>query len=261
MKTRQPIYRFRQNGIEGRQDVAFPPTTSRYLRIRVLDAKKAFAIAGIKVANSVEIPVHRVPVPVIVALNPQSPPHRSWWDVDTHIRFLPVTAVEFAARQQAFHRLVTVSSSSNGSSWQEQAQGYIYRESGASQMLLEVPSGQDRYWRITVENGDDTPVDGLQPRLLTTPAYITFRQKPGEQYMLVFGNSRADTPQYDFTTLTTSAQRSVATQVTLGPESPNSAYVSPIPPPPWTERHAWLLWAALIVAVLVIAALSIRMMR
>lgn len=261
VRDRAPIFRFEADGIAGQQDVAFPESRSRYVRVRILDGAKRFGIGSISVANVAVTPIVRTTLPVPVVLSGQSSDGKSVWAADTHVKYAPVTAVRFRATQEAFHRLVTVSSSLDDQTWTQQAQAYIYRESGSSQMFIEVPGGQGRYWRVTVYNRNDAPIDGLSVQLLTTPSYVAFRQTPGQHYALIYGNDRAIAPEYDLATLTTQEERAKAALVRVGPEILNAAYVSPEPPAPWSEQHAWILWVTLIAAVVLIAAMSIRSMR
>jgi hypothetical protein len=258
VRERAPIFRFRADGLEGRQTLAFPDTSSRWLRVRILDSQRRFAIDGVSVSREVVATPEHQPLPGLMRLNPQSPERKSWWDEDLTFNAVPVTAVSFTATQPAFHRPVTVSVSDDGASWSEVAQGDIYRESGSEQLSVDVPEGRGRYWRVTVFNRNDAPINGLRVTLLTTPQYVVFRQMPERGYFVLYGNSKATAPEYDFATLTTREQRDAAIVVTAGAESRNAAYQSP---EPWTERHAWVMWVALLAAVVVIGGLAIRSMR
>ena len=116
-----------------------------------------------------------------------------------------MTSVSFTAAQPEFHRPVAVSVSDDGTTWTEVAQADIYRERGWEQLSVDVPQGRGRYWRVTVYNRNDAPIDGLHARLLTTPRYVVFKQEPGHSYFVLYGNSRATAPVYDFASLTTRA--------------------------------------------------------
>ena len=258
VRERAPIFRFIADGLQGQQVVTFPDTSSRWLRVRILDGRQRFPIDGLTVSHEVAETQELQPLSASVALNQRSPERKSWWDADLAINAVPVTSVSFSAAQPAFHRPVTVSVSDDGATWTEVAQGDIYRESGAEQMSVDVPEGRGRYWRVTVFNRNDAPIQGLAVHLLTAPQYVVFRQEPERSYYVLYGNGRATAPEYDFATLTTRAQRDAATVVTAGPEIKNTAYQSP---EPWTEQHAWILWVALLAAVVVIGTLAIRSMR
>jgi len=258
VRERVPIYRFRSDGLEGRQTVTFPETSSRWLRVRILDGKQRFPIDGVTVSREVEARVEREPLAATVTLNPHSPERKSWWDADLGVAAVPVTSVAFEATQPAFHRPITVSVSDDGATWTEVAQGDIYRESGSEEVSVDVPEGRGRYWRVTVFNRNDAPIEGLRVRLLTTPRYVAFRQMPGHSYYMLYGNSRVTAPDYDFVLLTSRDQRDAAPVVHAGPQSDNTAYQSP---EPWTERNAWVLWVALLAAVVIVGALAIRSMR
>jgi hypothetical protein len=258
VRERAPIFRFRADGLAGQQQVAFPETSSRWLRIRVLDSQHRFPVDGVSVSREVPVTTERQTLPAPVTLNPRSPERKSWLDADLGVKDVPVTSVSFTAAQPEFHRPVAVSVSDDGAAWTEVAQADIYRERGSEQLSVDVPEGRGRYWRVTIYNRNDAPIDGLQARLLTTPRYVVFRQEPGRSYFVLYGNSRATAPVYDFASLTTREQRDAAPVVRTGAESSNAAYQSP---EPWTERNGWVLWVALLAAVVIIGGLAIRMMR
>ena len=77
-------------------------------------------------------------------------------------------------------------------------------------------------------------------------------------YRLLYGHAEAAAPQYDFVRLVDDAAIESAVGATAGTEQLNAGFVDSAP---WTERHPWLLWMALAVAVLVLGALAIRTMR
>jgi hypothetical protein len=258
VRERAPIFRFRADGLEGQQQVSFSDTSSRWLRVRILDGKRRFSINSIGISREFVATPQRETLPARVTLNEKSPERKSWWDADLGVDHVPVTSVSFSASQQAFHRPITVSVSDDGSSWTEVAQDDIYRESGSTQLSVDVEQGSGRYWRVAVFNRNDAPIEGLRVRLLTTPRYVVFRQAPEHRYFLLYGNGRATAPEYDFATSTTRDERESAPVVAAGVESKNAAYQSP---EPWTERHAWVMWVALLAAVFVIGTIAIRSMR
>jgi hypothetical protein len=93
---------------------------------------------------------------------------------------------------------------------------------------------------------------------LVVPRRVVFRQQSGATYRLLYGNSRAERPDYDFGRLTPREAIDAAVDVPLGAEELNPEYADPAP---WTERHAAILWTALVAAVLVLGALAIRSLR
>ncbi len=258
VRERAPIFRFRSDGLEGQQQISFGDTSSRWLRVKVLDGQQRFFIDGVQVSHEVETTPPLQPLLVPVSFQSESPGRKSVWEADLRTDNVPVTRITFTAAQLAFHRPVTVSCSNDRSAWAEVVQSDTYREPDSQQLSVDVPQGRGRYWRVTIFNRNDAPIDGLHVNLLTTPFYVVFRQTPGHAYFVLYGNDRAASPEYDFATVTTREQRAAATIVTAGAEAKNTAYQSPAP---WTERHTWILWAALLLAVVVIGAFAIRLMR
>jgi hypothetical protein len=90
------------------------------------------------------------------------------------------------------------------------------------------------------------------------PRLILFRPAPGHSYRLAYGNSKAQTPQYDLerTLHIVATEEAFADQ--LGTEQENSAYEDPRP---FSERHPEILWGALALAVVVLGYTALRTMR
>jgi hypothetical protein len=162
-----------------------------------------------------------------------------------------------------------VSVSDDGKTWNDVAQGNVYRhqtdvpnaEESASlktSMRVEFDENRGRYWRTTVVNRNDAPVEGLRPSLQTHPYQIVFRQEPGQSYRLIYGHSRAEAAQYDLQRIITKTELERAVSGQIGDEEVNDSFVSP---EPWSEQNPGVLWGALLIALLVLGYLALRSLR
>ena len=91
-----------------------------------------------------------------------------------------------------------------------------------------------------------------------TPAHIVFEQQHGHSYRLIYGQSRAQPPEYDLARRTDAKQEDAAVVGDVGPEEENPDYVDPRP---WTEKNRYFLWIVVGLAVLLLGYSAIRSLR
>lgn len=115
---------------------------------------------------------------------------------------------------------------------------------------------QERSFRITIENGDDLPlrIERVQP--LTYERRIYFDPRGASTLSLYYGDWKLESPVYDYAKLF--SRDTNAVQAELGSPLANPEYTQRPDERPWSERHGWVLWAALIVAVLGLGSVALR---
>jgi hypothetical protein len=267
LNEKAPIYRY-EDTHEGNTVVSYPDTRARWLRVRVLQPERRFAVYGCRVAYELVEKPELVALPGRLQPDPAHEPEESLWQVDLGVENVPASSVRFEAAQPEFHRTVRVHTSSDQQDWRDVGRGEIYRypnpqsdrDKPEMRISLQVrfPEVRARYWRVSILNRNDVPVEGLAPTLEGSPRHVVFRQEPGATYRLLYGNLRASAPGYDLARLTPKDELETAALGGLGNQSANSGYVSP---DPWSERHPALLWLALAVAVAVLGLLALRALR
>jgi len=268
VQERAPIFRFVKDGREGTRVVHYSENNARYLRVRVFDGDKQFPILGAVVFHETSGPEERVPIEAAqITLEPQATHGQSVWIADLGGTGLPVSEIHFEVAPMEFVRGLNVAASSDQKEWRNFAGGQIYRfhqtyrgDTVQEQLTVAVPYAgeRDRYWRVTVENGNDAPLVDASVRLYTTPRHVLFEQQPGKNYSLIYGQERAQATQYDLGQRVDVRRQEKAVPGKLGPEEVNSAWVDPRP---WTETHEIFLWGVLVIAVLVIGFTAIQSMR
>lgn len=266
LRQRVPLYRFAAEGLAGNLLVNYSESFSRYLRVRVLQGGAQFSLTGARVAREEVEEPERVPLRVVFLPDPTAPAGQSWWRADLGADTLPVSTIRLQVAQAEFHRPVQVSTSPDGKAWRTIESGsiYRYRVGGQAQESLEINFGESpgRYWRVAIFNRNDPPLEGVQVDALWTPRHLVFRQTPGQTDWLLYGNVLGKPPDYELARLLDrKALEGVTVSAPLGEEETNPAYEDPRPPPPWTERHSWVLGGALLVAVAVLALLAFRALR
>lgn len=109
---------------------------------------------------------------------------------------------------------------------------------------------------ITVDNGDDLPLafDRIQPQSLERRVYFQPQGKVGLK--LYYGDEKLAQPVYDYAKFF--REDPSAVQAQLAAEMLNAAYTGRPDDRPWSERHKGVLWAAMLLAVAVLAVLAVR---
>lgn len=265
VQERAPIFRFIKDGREGTRVVNYSDNNARYLRIRIFNGEKQFPVSGVGVQREVGGGAEeRVPVEVQIASDAHAPAGKSIWTADMSGRGIPISEVHFDVAPMEFVRDVKVSASGDKKTWDMAASSQIYRFHRGEKVrqVLTVPisygNAGERYWRVTVENGNDAPLPVTSVQLYTAPRHLMFEQQPGRSYTLIYGQERAEAARYDFSERVNDEGRMTALPGKLGPEETNATWVDPRP---WTETHAVFLWGALLVAVIVIGFTAVQSMR
>jgi hypothetical protein len=112
---------------------------------------------------------------------------------------------------------------------------------------------------ITVDNGDDQPLafDRIQAQSVERRLYFEPQGKTSLE--LYYGDQKLTPPVYDYAKFFREAPN--ASKAQLAPETLNAAYAGRPDDRPWSERHKGILWAAMLLAVAVLAMLAIRGLR
>ena len=112
---------------------------------------------------------------------------------------------------------------------------------------------------INIDNSDDQPLtyETIVPQMLERRLY--FDPLPSGSLTLYYGDPKLEPPVYGYARFF--RQDPSAAEARLGPENQNAAYRARPDDRPWSERHSSVLWIAMLVAVVLLAALAIRGMR
>lgn len=111
-------------------------------------------------------------------------------------------------------------------------------------------------WTVTIENGDDAPLNIQSARLEMLERRLCFDSPSPARTRLYYGDPALSAPQYDYARLF--ALQPEPTLAVLGPEFPNPQFQPRPDTRPFTERHPALLWIALILIVLLLAVIALR---
>ena len=129
-------------------------------------------------------------------------------------------------------------------------------------LILNAPSADfdtAAKWTVTIENGDDSPIRLGSVRLEMLQRNLCFDAVAGADYTLRYGDRELAAPQYDYAALF-SPQQNAVTAIAES-EQPNINYELRPDERPFTEKHPILLWAALGLVVVILAAVALRSAR
>ena len=110
--------------------------------------------------------------------------------------------------------------------------------------------------KVTVDNGDNPPLAISGVELLSVERRVYFDPQGKSLLHLYYGDSKLDSPVYDYARFFKADP--AAARAELGPGTHNEAYRGRPDDRPWSERHKAVLWLAMVLAVIVLAALAIR---
>jgi hypothetical protein len=110
--------------------------------------------------------------------------------------------------------------------------------------------------RVIVENGDDAPLPISRIQLLSVQRRIYFDPRGRGALRLYYGDPKLDAPSYDYQKFFQASPD--ATLAQLGSAEANAQFTGRPDDRPWSERHGWVLWAAMLIAVALLGGLALR---
>ncbi len=117
-------------------------------------------------------------------------------------------------------------------------------------------NGKERQIRIDIDNGDNAPltVEKVEPQSLERRIYFDPAGKTAIK--LYYGDEKLSAPIYDYARFFHKEED--AAQAVMAAENQNPDYTGRPDERPWSERHKWVLWGAMLLAVAVLAILALK---
>jgi hypothetical protein len=228
----------------------YPPSDFRYLSVSVSDVS---SIAG------AVVPAGQPP-----RLDFLERPFRSF-SVRSHMRDtiaradlgfrnMPVDELRVRATSRLYDRPIRIEGSNTGDNWVLLARGRVFRLGNSVDTTIPL-NGLHRFLRLTIENGDDAPLEGLNVEARARPRTILVSEGFRPQYRLLYGNPALRAPEYDFAEAPIdSTEVASVPSATLGREALNPKWEPPEDTRSFTARHPVVLSAVLAVAAAVLFA-------
>jgi hypothetical protein len=174
---------------------------------------------------------------------------------------VPVDSLRITASNARYDRLVRIQARNGGEPWQPIGQARIYRLFGKTSPPIELAT-QARYLRVTVENGDDPPLAGLELQPLARPRTILVEGGHDVPLLLLYGGRVHRAPEYEFARLPRGALALDRTRRgRLGRPQVNGAYEPVRVSRSWVKRHPVVVETALALAAAVVALAGFLALR
>jgi hypothetical protein len=220
-----------------------------------MDGKRPFDFSGLRVGGDATHVPERTRYAVVAHPSSEAPSKTSVFVLEG-LAQVPIDRIQVDATTASYARPVQIQID-NGTGWQTISQGTLRRTGDGRDIdSIDFPETQGRRWRITIDDGDDRPLQGLRVRAFGAPRRVDFDSDAASTYLMLYGNASAEASTFDYGK-THERKLGHALAASLGPPMRNPSFV-PSTTVPWTERHRWLIWAALGIAILAVGWLSIR---
>lgn len=277
------VFRFEgaaDSGATEKHGVDLPATNHRFLRVTVhngsddLERIDPVTVMAFQIERRRAETVH---VPISKTLVSENAKERATEiALDLGARNLPLHELSLLFSDANFHRRVTVSGRNEEKSavkipteaggarsmsvdvpWKPLRHASLYRLAGAADekeesLAINLRGTNYRHLLVRVENRDDPPLSFEGAAVTSALVRAAFQHKGGGEFFVYAGNPGARRPEYDLLRYAERLRKEGVTGAVLGPIEPNPAR-PPARDVPWSERHKWLLWAALALGAAVLA--------
>ena len=261
------LYDFSREGLGSNVVLQLPTSNFRYLHVTLGPGIRPEDVKGATISNLQETKTSWTAVGTKPEITQEGKSTIVRWDTPPHV---PLDRVIFrvAPRDVNFRRSVTLKTI--GAKPGEEifrAGGSISRvrvTRGANavnseSLELDVPSTRAGKYILTIENGDDRPLDleAVQPQSVERRVYFDPQGK--SSLRLYYGDEKLTAPVYDYDKFFRDDTAAALAQ--LGPGAANPQYAARPDVRPWTEQHQGVMWAAMVVAIAGLALVAVRGMK
>jgi hypothetical protein len=178
---------------------------------------------------------------------------------------VPLDRIQFyiPAEQVNFRRNVSVSNSGGTQIANGNISRLRIRHQGKTvsteDLAVSVWSPHKEHITVSIQNGDDQPlpISSVEPLAMERRLYF---DPAGKRLLkLYYGDPKLEPAVYDYAKFF--EEDPAAVQAQLGPDMHNAEYRGRPDERPWSERHKSVLWATMLAAVALLAALAVRGLR
>ena len=261
------LYDFSREGLGSNFVLKLPTSNFRYLHVTLGPGIRSQDVKGATISNLQETKTAWTPVGAKPVITSEGKNTVVRWEMSTHVP-LDRVAFKVAARDVNFRRAMTLKSV--GTKPGEEiflAGGSISRvritrgrNTANSELLdLDVRDAHAGNYVLTIENGDDRPLDLEAVEPLSMERRIYFDGQGKSSLRLYYGDEKLTAPVYDYDKFFREDAGVALAQ--LGPSEANPQYASRPDERPWTERHQGVMWAAMVIAIAGLAVVAVRGMK
>jgi hypothetical protein len=250
-----PIYSVR-GAVNARSTTAvFPATDYRYLLVQ---ARGVSDIVGASVARDPE----QAPLePVRSRSRTTQEETATVVGLDVGFRKVPIDALHVRSSTPTYVRDVRVEGSNDGATFLPLAEAELAHFPGVDLSTVDLDA-RHRFLRVTIENGDDRPLERLRVDAEAVPRPLLLAGGYTPPFRLLYGGAGVPAPAYDFAQLPPMATGfEQAVDGSLGTEVVNAAFEPPSDTRTFFERNGSVIEALLVAGALVVAAGGVLALR
>jgi hypothetical protein len=234
----------------------FPLSDFRYLLVRASGVSR---ILGASVSGASERPqLLRRPAKSVSLRQKGS---RTIVILDLGFRDVPVDELRIAAETTPYERPVEILGSDTQQRFVPLTAARIFRFPGSASAPIPI-GAHHRYIRIEVDNGDDTPLRGIEVSAGSRSRALLLEGGHPPPYTVYYGSPSTNAPSYDFARIPASALGvGGAVPGRLGTERKNPAFQPPPDTRSFATRNPGLVTGALALAALALGAVGLLALR
>jgi hypothetical protein len=253
------LYDFTREALGSNSMLKMPPSSFRYLHVKLSPGIRPQQVKGASVSNlhekqagwtnvgSCASPEQKLRSTVITCDLPDKVPlHRILFQVaSTQVNFRRAVSVVDAKGLQV--------GSGDISRVRIDRAGMLVTSEDLAVSVLAKPVGR---LTLTVDNADNPPLQRTSAQPLSVERRVYFDPQGKTRLKLYYGDEKLSAPVYDYARffhLDESAARGL-----LSPGAHNNVYTGRPDERPWSDRHPAVLWAAMLMALAALAAVAIR---
>jgi hypothetical protein len=253
------LYDFTREALGANSTVKLPPSSFRYLHIRLSAGIRPQQVKGCTVSNLPEKRAHWINVGVCAVPEQKSRSTVIACDLPEKV---PLNRILFqvAPGQVNFRRTISVVDAKGLQVGEGEISRVRINRAGmlvtSEDLAVSVFGKLTRRLTLSVDNGDNPPLllASVQPVSVERRAYFDPQGKTALK--LYYGDEKLTPPIYDYAKFFHLDESAAPAQ--LGAGAHNDAYTGRPDARPWSERHPAVLWIAMLFAVAVLAAMAIR---
>jgi hypothetical protein len=267
------LYDFSREGLGSNFVLKLPPSSFRFLHVRLGGGVRPADVKGATVSNVQETKTAWMGVGAKPTITEDGKNTVVTWKMSEHVplervAFILPDVVMTPAGNVNFRRTVTLRSPGEKPGtdlfWKSGTISYVRMTRDGNtvdsrSLDLDVPSVHAKKYVLTIENGDDPPLklEAVEP--LSIERRVYFDPKGKASLRLYYGDEKLAAPVYDYDKFfQESAHPSLAQ---LGPIRVNSQFAGRPDDRPWSERHQAVMWIAMLAAIVGLALVAVRGMK
>ncbi|MBK6689545.1 MAG: DUF2339 domain-containing protein [Deltaproteobacteria bacterium] len=266
------VYSISGRGTAEDNELRYPLSMARYVRITLLpdpDARLTTiegAQFGCRQPEPL-LPTRTIPLK-IVEQTQDAEQKTSTWILDAGMEGVPIESLRFEIGTPELARRIEVSASSFKNAWPSVASGVLFRVSGnperVERLSLNVGTVRKRWWKLTVWDRDDAPLDLTSVTGVRREDLLIFRANSRAPFTLYVGDPRGTAPYYELESLL-DRRRDLPALPTAGvgplEPNPNLGNAPDRSDLPVTERYRTAIGWGLAVVLLGLSVWAVRVLR